>query len=124
MATRTITLFDRRPVKIDEDAWPEIASASDCDDRAHPFQANREWILKIRKQIDGPQSPAGRTQRYLVYGIYRSKFETETDRRGGYLIASNNEQAVIKAVWELVERLGFDSRLGDQVIADLPAEEI
>jgi hypothetical protein len=123
MTTRKITLFDRRPVDIDEDKWPIIASASDCDDRKHPFQANREWILKIRKE-DRPTGHLTYTQRWLVYGVYRSKFETDTDLRGGYLVASNNEQAVVKAVRDLVERLGFDSRLGDEVIADMPAEEL
>lgn len=120
MTTRTITLFDRRPAEIDEDKWPVIASASDCDDRAHPFQANREWILKIRKEA----APSRRTQRYLVYGVYRSKFESDTDLRGGYLVTSNDEMAITRAVWELVARLDFDTHLGDAVIADLPAEEM
>ena len=119
MTTRTITLFDRRPAQIDEDQWPVIASATDCDDRPHPFQANREWILKIRKK-----TPPDRTQRYLVYGVYRSKFESDPEKRGGYLVASNDERAVITAVWDLVERLGFETRLGDEIIADLPAEEL
>ena len=127
MTTRTITLFDRRPAEIDEDKWPVIAEVSDCDDRKHPFQANREWTLKIRKEEPDtaePSTRAGRTQRYLVYGVYRSKFESDTDRRGGYLVASNNESAVVEAVWRLVKRLDFDTRLGDELIADMPAEEL
>jgi hypothetical protein len=118
MTTRTITLFDRRPVEIDEDKWPVIASTSDCDDRRHPFQANREWILKVR--ANGQLDVEGQA---IVYGVYISKFETDVDLRGGFLV-DNTTQAVTDAVWRLVERLQFDTRLGDEVIADLPAEVI
>lgn len=121
MGTRTITLFDRRPVTIDEDNWPVIAQTSETDRPDVPAEWNREWILKIRREQPGTGSFA-RTARHLVYGVYKSRWGKEPDRRGGYLIESNNEAHVVQAVWDTVERLGFDKRLGDEVIGDMPAE--
>jgi hypothetical protein len=124
MSTRFITLFDRPPVKIDDDKWPEIAAASDCSDRAHPFQANREWLIKVRQET----RVFARAPRCLVYGVYKTKFESENDRRGGYVVDEPQRDkamaAVVRAVWDLVQRMGFDTELGDEVIAGLPAEEI
>src|SRR6516225_4535246 len=102
--TRYITLFDRPPVKIDEESWPIVASADDCDDRPHPFQANREWIIKIRQE----ERVFARAPRYLVDEPQRDKVMSR----------------VVQAVWDLIERLGFDTQLGNEAIADLPPEEL
>jgi len=122
--TRYITLFDRPPVKIDEESWPIVASADDCDDRPHPFQANREWIIKIRQE----ERVFARAPRYLVYGVYTTRFESENDRRGGYLVDEPQRDKVmsrvVQAVWDLIERLGFDTQLGNEAIAELPPEEL
>jgi hypothetical protein len=123
--TRTITLFDRRPVTIIEHHWPVIASTVAYDDERNPTQANRTWTIKIREQRNKHE---GDVAQYLVYGVYASDWEDEPNRRGGYLV---NEQlghrvtdAIVKAVWDVVERLGFDTRLGDEVIAALPPETL
>jgi hypothetical protein len=122
--TRFITLYDRPPVKIDEDAWPIIASTVAFDDERVPAQANREWHLKIRQE----KRVFARAPRYIVYGVYTSAFEHEADRRGGFLVDEPQRDkvmpTVVRAVWDLVERLGFEARLGDEVIAALPAEEL
>lgn len=124
MSTRTITLFDRRPVTIDEDKWPVIAATSATDRADVPSEWNREWILKIRRETPALGDVVKRTARHLVYGVYRSRWGNDPDRRGGYLVESNNEAHVVQAVWDTVERLDFDKRLGDEVIADMPAEVI
>jgi hypothetical protein len=124
MTTRTITLFDRPPVRINEDNWPIVASTVAFDDERVPAQANREWHLKIRQE----KRAFARASRYIVYGVYSSAWEHEADRRGGYLVDEPQRDKVmprvVQAVWDLVERLGFEHRLGDEVIAGLPAEEL
>jgi hypothetical protein len=69
----TITLTNRRPVRINEDHWPYIAEGQwDDHDGQIRAQANREWHLWIcvRQHADG---------RALVYGGYEysSNFERE-----------------------------------------------
>ena len=64
MYTRTITLSNRQPVKIDEDNWPVIADAKDyVHDGQVECQANRKstWWIKVRQHKDG---------RAIVYAGY------------------------------------------------------
>lgn len=111
----TITLTDRAPVKVDKTVWQLIASASDHDNQ-YEFQANRKWNLFVRQcQTEGDD-------RCIVYGVYTTQFQSESDRRGGEIVDSVDE--VPAAVKRVAEHLGFDERLADECIADLPAEEL
>lgn len=111
----TITLTDRRPVTVDTDVWPLIASAKDHDNQ-YEFQANRKWKLFVREcQTEGDD-------RCIVYGVYETNWQGEADRRGGKIVESiDRVPAAIKAV---AEYLGFDISLADDCIADLPPVEI
>lgn len=123
--TRTITLTDRAPVKIREQDWPEIASAKDWDNE-HEFQANRRWNLRVRQNHQD-----GRT---IVYGTYSSQYQGERGAAAGEIL-SPPEGAKIKAddwlIWDeipaaikRVARLCGCEQIGDECIADLPAQEI
>lgn len=128
MATITIALFDRRPVKFDEDNWPVIASTCAFDDERNPAQANREWHIEVRQQRQETVDPKRPhlTPRRIVYGWYASAWQHETDQRGGYLIdcanAVTRDDRTLEAIKNLVGRLTFPDRLADEVIAGLPAE--
>lgn len=125
-STRTITLTGRQPVTIREDDWPLIASVKTWDNQ-YESQANRAWRLFVRQnEVDG---------RTLVYGVYSTQFPDEADRRGGELLtppASSTIDGEKFAVWpeipaaiyRVAEYLGFERRLADECIADLPAEEL
>ena len=111
----TITLTDRRPVTVDTDVWQKIASSSDHDNE-YDFQANRKWKLFVRQcQTEGDD-------RCVVYGIYETAFQSESDRRGGEIVDSLDD--VPAAVKRVAEYLAFEERLADECIADLPADEI
>ena len=115
MAHLTITLTDRPPVRVDKDKWPIIASASDWDDQ-YEFQANRKWKLIVRQcERDGDD-------RCIVYGIYDTAWQNENSRRGGEIVSDLSE--VTAAVKRVAEYLGFEERLADDCIADLPAEDL
>ena len=108
----TIMLTDRQPVRITKDDWPIIASARDWDNE-HEFQANRKWKLFVRQHEDG---------RCIVYGIYDTQWQRESDRRHGVLIDSiDDAPSSIKSV---AESIGADETLADNCIADLPAVRI
>lgn len=111
----TITLTDRRPVTVDVDVWPIIAKAKDWDNQ-HECQANRTWVLTVRQcQTDGDD-------RCVVYGTYDTAWQNESGRRGGEIVDSLDD--VPAAVKRVAEYLQFESRLADECIADLPADEI
>ena len=111
----TITLTDRRPVKIDKATWALIASAKDWDNQ-HECQANRTWKLFVRQcQKDGDD-------RCIVYGIYDTCYQGEDDRRGGEIV--DDIDAVPEAIKRVAEYLGFNQSLADSCIADLPAIEL
>lgn len=111
----TITLTDRRPVTVDVDVWPIIGSTKDWDNQCES-QANRKWTLIVRQcQTDGDD-------RCVVYGVYTSQFQSESDRRGGEIVDSLDD--VPAAVKRVAEYLGFEPRLADECIADLPADEL
>lgn len=132
--TRTITLTGRRPVTIDEDEWPVIASSGWGDyDNQYEFQANRtaDAGLKVRKHADG---------RTLVYGTYRytTQFQGEDDVRtaaGTLLDAEDGDSNIIAAISDTMLHLSsYESLsenwqpdwrlLADDCIADLPAEKL
>lgn len=111
----TITLTDRRPVTVDTDVWPIVAKAKDWDNQ-HEFQANRTWALTVRQcQKDGDD-------RCVVYGAYDTNWQNESGRRGGEIVDSLDD--VPAAVKRVAEYLGFEERLADECIADLPVDEL
>ena len=134
MATRTITLTNRPPVKIDEDNWPVIASAKDyVHDGQVECQANRKssWWIKVRQHDDG---------RAIVYAGY--SYDTNwqgarslAHKHGDYLAHTDVTYAnICAAVTNVAARMadgehdGDDAsqwdRLAQECIADLPAEDI
>ena len=132
MATRTITLTDRPPVKIDEDNWPVIASAKDYEhDGQVECQANQKssWWIKVRQHEDG---------RTLVYAGYSYDTNWQNARslahKHGQRLPSGPVDDICHAIksvcadMEAGEHDGDDAsrwkRLGDECIADLPAEDI
>lgn len=111
----TISLTDRRPVTVDVDAWAIIGQSSDHDNQ-YECQANRKWKMTVRQcQTEGDD-------RCVVYGTYTSQYQGEADRRGGEIV--EDLDSVPEAVKRVAEYLGFDARLADECIADLPADEI
>lgn len=126
---RTITLTGRPPVRVDDADWPMLAVGSwDRHDGQVAYQANRKWRLwvRVREHADG---------RRIVYAKYtfdsHFRHETDIDIAVGRLVGKDDD--LIAAI----ERVGDDLRerdLGegeahlravlDEVIADLPAEEL
>lgn len=115
--TITITLSDRAPVRIDPEAWPVIAGASDHDGQVR-CQANTEWWIKVREHADG---------RRLVYGAkeegnggqhrgFRSTYP-------GYLLPGRSADETVRAIRRVAGAIERDD-LGADCIADLPVEEI
>lgn len=128
MATRTITLTDRRPVSIDDAAWPIIAKASGDtfagSDYARHQQARArgeidEYSIRVRQHADG---------RAVVYAIVSAAAAAwhqpagGIDHRGGVLLDSGADiAAAIRAVGEAA---GIPAHTIAECIADLPAESI
>lgn len=117
MGKKTISLTGRKPVVIDEDVWPLIASASDHDGQ-YEFQANRKWHLFVRQCQTSADD-----DRCIVYGVFTSSFQNEADRRGGEIVATVDD--VPAAVQRVADYLEFRKQhMVDECIADLPAEEL
>jgi hypothetical protein len=119
MSKRTITLTDRCPVTIDEDAWPVIAAA-DWFEGQYEGQANRKAHIRVRAHADG---------RHLVYGVFTSRHQGESDHRAGYLIPASDQVPgtmpncpVVAAIHAVSKKVWRD--LADEVIADLPPVEL
>jgi hypothetical protein len=124
--TLTITMSERRPLKIDPELWPVIASAS-RHDGAVKAQANTEWYIKVREDEQG---------RRLVYGGKVSgnggQYAGFRELRGGYLVDSvrdeagavaSDEQGTVRAIRRVAGIIG-DDQLGADCIGNLPAEEV
>jgi len=142
---RTITLTGRPPVKIDEDVWDVLASASDeAHDGQVRCQANRvsSWSLTVRQH-----DTDGRVLVYAVYG-YTSNWERERSlsaRRGVLLTPEGTPnleedttavsmERIVAAITEVAadiaecEHKDEDAArwqtVRDDCIADLPAEAL
>lgn len=127
--SRTITMTGRRPVKIQDAAWPSIAVGSYHDhDNQYEFQANRTWRcwIRVRQHSDG---------RCLVYGSYEysTAFQNERDitTKAGRLLGAGDDPAdgVAQVADDLIKAL--DGEYADHIreaardcTADLPAEAL
>lgn len=113
----TIPMSERRPPKIVEADWPVIARAGWFNGE-YKFQANYVREIRVREHDDG---------RRIVYGSYDSgNGGAPIGFRGaeaGYLLpADADESETIRAI-RRVAGIIDDDKLGDECIADLPAEE-
>jgi hypothetical protein len=114
--TRTITLSNRRPVKIVESDWPVIAKGSWCDTPALPVQANRSALVRVRQHADG---------RSIVYGTYDTELRGDSGdsgRKSGLLLDAGADIAA--AIYKVVADLGVTATMAAECVADLPAEEL
>jgi hypothetical protein len=116
-----ITMSERRPLSIVEDEWPLIACA-DWHDGAVQSQANHVRTIRVRQHADG---------RRLVYGWLRAGnggvYAGWRGAEGGLLVQPfacvPNDTETVRAI-RRVAGIIEDDKLGDQCIADLPAESI
>lgn len=122
--TLTITMSERRPLKIDQERWPVIARATWTDSAIAP-QANRERYIKVREHEDG---------RRIVYGAYSTRWQGERGAEAGYLVDAAGRDAAgraigpdeaetVRAIRRVAGVIGDDG-LGAECIGDLPAEAI
>jgi len=130
--SRTITLTDRSPVRVNEDEWPVVAygarTEDDDDGRGNPPNWTTTRAIRVRQHADG---------RAIVYGIYdhSTNFQGERDhvaRRGVLLEPSVGWEQIIDAIRVVGRQLAeaedeaeAEWRTAVQAcIADLPAEEL
>ena len=125
---RIITLTDRPPVSIQEDAWPLVAQgdgdAGDEPDAAARRRARAQgeydiYTLRVRQHADG---------RAIIYGVLRAAIAAwrqpagGEDWRGGALVEAGADlAATIRLVGEAG---GFPDVVIRECIADLPAVEL
>lgn len=128
----TIPMSERAPLKIDAATWPCIAEATAHDGKVE-CQANTEWVIRVREHADDC--------RRIVYGSKEAglggQYAGFRPSRGGYLIEAasvqgngpnagkrypDNEETV-RAIRRVAGIIGDDG-LGDECIAELPAEEL
>lgn len=132
MAMRTITLTDRPPVKIDEAAWPVVASATE---NWHEGEVECQALRSSKRALICRRNGT----RVLVYAVYtcESNWRSEPDAscRRGLLVDGVTEDlqlvSHIRSVGESMddpaEHDGDTTTWNQMVadcIADLPAESI
>lgn len=131
MAQRTITLTDRPPVRINEDNWPTLASASEhWYDSEYESQANRESkrAVVVRRSAKNPN-------RAIVYATYwfRSAWVSEQGaqcRRGVVIDDAGDADRLARQIRAVCDSMDDPSshdgdettwaQMADECIADLP----
>jgi len=119
--TITVAMSDRAPVRIDPELWPRIAGASRHDGQVE-CQANHVWYIRVRQHDDG---------RRLVYGELDSgSGGVHIGWRGasaGFLVDAIDGRPDTAETVRAIRRVAGvidDAQLGDECIADLPAERL
>lgn len=105
-----IELTDRRPIRINPDNWPVIASAASWEGQ-YEFQSFRKWKILVRQK----------NTRYIVYGWCTTVYAGDESRTAGYVL--ENDENLIDTIKEVAASIG-DESLARSCIADLPEEEI
>ena len=125
--TRTVTMTDRRPVKIDSKDWPRIALANGDSwtgaDYSRHEQAScqgelDEYHLVVRRHQDG---------RVLVYGILSAASAwtgTPHDRRGGYLLNEPGDDEIVDAISKVAAECRLPSHMAGDCVAGLAPETL
>lgn len=116
-----IAMSDRRPLKINDEAWPVIACVF-WYNKQHKCQANTRARIAVREHADG---------RRIVYGYDTAgpggQYAGTINPHAGYLVSSRDgrpdDDETIRAIRRVAGVLGR-THLGDECIADLPSEEI
>ena len=132
MSTRTITLTGRPPVRIQEDAWPLIASASEKEfEGEFDWQSFRttKWFLGVRTAFSHEDARAVVYARYTHDTQWRSERSYSAAR--GVLIDSADPPRICEAVNEVAADIATAEHCSDHAerwrglahdcIADLPA---
>lgn len=114
MRKLTITMSDRRPVKIDKDQWPIVAEGREWDGELE-CQSACAWRVVVRRHADG---------RAIVYGVRRTYWRGEFDLRAGVLLAAPDDAALIAAITTIADALGGAGMAGQRCVAALPPEAI
>lgn len=105
-----IELTDRRPIQINPENWPVIASAKSWEGQ-YEFQAFRKWKIFVRQK----------DTRYIVYGYSISDYANDDSRSAGYVLESDTD--LIATIKTVANQIG-DESLAHQCITDLPTEEL
>lgn len=120
--TMKIAMSERRPISIDPDEWPTIASAEDHDGKVY-VQANNIWYIAVIEHAD---------MRRIVYGYHESGQGGQhigfRPTYGGFLVVPSeplvpNESETVRAIRRVAGMIARDD-LGSECIGDLPAEAI
>lgn len=116
-----ITMSERRPLKIDPEQWPVVASA-DWFSGQIECQANTIRRIKVREHDDG---------RRIVYGFQCAgnggQAAGTRNPSGGFLVDAVDGKVDEAETVRAIRRVGGiieDDGLADDCIADLPAEEV
>jgi hypothetical protein len=107
-----IALTGRRPVIVSTDKWEIIARYSDHDEQ-HYTNSNRFYFACVRQHSDG---------RCIVYATYKTNLSEEYDYAAGEKVDSLDD--VPDAIFRVVDQMNWHRRIADQLIADLPPEEL
>lgn len=127
-----ITMSERAPLRIALADWPVVAEARGYDNQ-HEFQANHKWFLKVREHADGRRIVYGAYEagnggvhagfRALFGGFLVEPTEEFRDCGEGPLGHVPDELETIRAI-RRVEGIICVEGIGDDCIADLPAQEL
>lgn len=128
MKSITVTLSERRPIKIDAEEWPVIALARSWGGQ-HESQANRIDTVYVRECADGRRIVAA-THLEGPGGMHAGEREV----RAGFLIEASaasaadgtkmpDDDATIRAIRRAAGAIGR-ADLGAECIGDMPAQEI
>lgn len=130
MSTITITLSERRPIKINPEDWPVIAEAKTfTGGNGLECQASTVSYIKVRQHEDGRRIVYGALQRGnggmpLGWRGADGGFIVEASERGRH---NPNEEETVRAIRRVAGIVGDDEESGSlayECIAALPAEEI
>jgi hypothetical protein len=106
--TRTITMFDRPPVRIQEEAWPLLCKV----DRGGGGSELRA-TLAVRHHEDG---------RRLVYARYVNDL-ADVNLAGGLLIETDDPDVLISTIRQVAKRCGCEDLI-DELVGKLPATDL